>query len=331
MAEFKFSCQGCGQHIQCDQQWSGQQIICPVCGASLTVPFLAAPVAAPPPRVEPAASAAPAPQRRLVPKKEPFPVQKVVGWTVGAVIGAVAITFLLHKADTWQVKLDQKEKDVADHSSGGEMVHIAKLYETLDATDPAKMEQSQMKARARGEKAVADMLAQLKVQPDPTLIMPLATPQWGLDDSAAQIPSGRVHGSISGQEFTPDSVRLDPGGYGRVLSFQQGVGTTADHEIFIYLNLNPNDASAGRSWTVTKETKAKDAAQIVKRWTANPKFAPIAKTYGSGYSLRLEFDQPTRDWQGGRIYLALPDTNQTVLAGAFSLPTPQQAAQLQLR
>jgi DNA-directed RNA polymerase subunit RPC12/RpoP len=42
MAEFKFACAQCGQHIQCDTSYAGMQIDCPVCQQSIVVP--------PPPR-----------------------------------------------------------------------------------------------------------------------------------------------------------------------------------------------------------------------------------------------------------------------------------------
>jgi hypothetical protein len=47
MAEIKFSCPQCGQHISGNEQWSGRQIQCPVCATTLTVPgALPPPVAA---------------------------------------------------------------------------------------------------------------------------------------------------------------------------------------------------------------------------------------------------------------------------------------------
>jgi hypothetical protein len=55
MAEFKFSCPQCGQHIQCDTGYSGMQINCPSCQQAIVVPqaprFAAAPTApsVPPP------------------------------------------------------------------------------------------------------------------------------------------------------------------------------------------------------------------------------------------------------------------------------------------
>ena len=57
MAEIKFSCPQCGQHISGNEQWSGRQIQCPACATTLTVP------GAPPPP----AAAAPAPPS-LVPQ-----------------------------------------------------------------------------------------------------------------------------------------------------------------------------------------------------------------------------------------------------------------------
>ena len=38
MAEFKFFCPQCGQHIQCDTSYSGRQINCPVCQQAIVVP-----------------------------------------------------------------------------------------------------------------------------------------------------------------------------------------------------------------------------------------------------------------------------------------------------
>jgi hypothetical protein len=45
MADLKFSCARCGQHISCDAAWSGHQIQCPVCQAQLVVPPAQPPLA----------------------------------------------------------------------------------------------------------------------------------------------------------------------------------------------------------------------------------------------------------------------------------------------
>ena len=46
MAEIKFSCPQCGQHISGNEQWSGHQIQCPTCATSITVPQTLVPPAA---------------------------------------------------------------------------------------------------------------------------------------------------------------------------------------------------------------------------------------------------------------------------------------------
>ncbi|MGO8701748.1 MAG: hypothetical protein ACLQVY_29035 [Limisphaerales bacterium] len=38
MNEFKFECIHCGQHLKCDEQFSGQQITCPTCQGLVVVP-----------------------------------------------------------------------------------------------------------------------------------------------------------------------------------------------------------------------------------------------------------------------------------------------------
>jgi DNA-directed RNA polymerase subunit RPC12/RpoP len=49
MAEFKFFCPQCGQHILCDSSYSGRQINCPVCQQNIVVPQVPAAVPVPPP------------------------------------------------------------------------------------------------------------------------------------------------------------------------------------------------------------------------------------------------------------------------------------------
>ena len=38
MSEFKFSCSHCGQHLACDEQFSGRQIQCPACQVLIRIP-----------------------------------------------------------------------------------------------------------------------------------------------------------------------------------------------------------------------------------------------------------------------------------------------------
>ena len=70
MAEFKFFCPQCGQHIQCDTGYAGRQINCPVCQQAIVVPS-PTPVSTP-------ATASPSLRRGtpvLAAEREPVPVK----------------------------------------------------------------------------------------------------------------------------------------------------------------------------------------------------------------------------------------------------------------
>jgi len=53
MANMKFSCPQCGQHISCDETWAGHGIECPVCHGAIVVPQFHPPSVAPPPATPP--------------------------------------------------------------------------------------------------------------------------------------------------------------------------------------------------------------------------------------------------------------------------------------
>jgi len=236
----------------------------------------------------------------------------------------VAMYFGFKQAGQWQAGFNKKTDEMAAKTGGGEMGHVANLYQVLDATDPDKIGAAQARSHANLGRSRAEILEALKPKPDPTLAMPLVRPTWTLDVANTSMAKGRVSGTSGGTNFNVETVRLDRTASSAVLTFQEGVGTSADHELFIYIPANPTENLAGRSWTVTKEAKAKDALQVVRKWTVNPRFGPVSKTFYNGYALKLDLDETTGDWQPGRIFLALPDTNQTVLMGEFGIAVPRQ-------
>jgi hypothetical protein len=61
--------------------------------------------------------------------------------------------------------------------------------------------------------------------------------------------------------------------------------------------------------------------QVVKRWKTNPRFAPQFKAYSSGYAMKLELGEITNGVLPGKIFVALPDTEQSVVAGVFKAST----------
>jgi DNA-directed RNA polymerase subunit RPC12/RpoP len=89
MADMKFPCPQCGQHISCGETWAGRQIECPACHNRIVVPQVQAPSAPSPaalPMTEPSKPAgaklapgvtqvprstahAPAPAKRFIPQR----------------------------------------------------------------------------------------------------------------------------------------------------------------------------------------------------------------------------------------------------------------------
>jgi len=58
---------------------------------------------------------------------------------------------------------------------------------------------------------------------------------------------------------------------------------------------------------------------VIKLWKPNPKFAAQKKMFGAGYAMKLEFGALQEDTLPAKIFIALPDTEQSVVAGAFRL------------
>lgn len=78
MSEFKFSCNQCNQHIAVEDAWTGHQIQCPNCQASIVVPANPARIAPPPVlpvSAPPPAAPAPVATRRAAAPTGPAPVK----------------------------------------------------------------------------------------------------------------------------------------------------------------------------------------------------------------------------------------------------------------
>jgi hypothetical protein len=151
--------------------------------------------------------------------------------------------------------------------------------------------------------------------------LPVIPAIWTLDLNAAKIPEGRANGKISGTNFVVQTARLDYAGTTPVLSLRQGTGPSPDREILVYLRLKAGEELGGHTWTVTKDMKGASVPQVTKRWKTNPKFAPTQKNFPTGYAMKLELGKISDGEVIGKIFVALPDPEQTVVAGIFTAAT----------
>lgn len=236
----------------------------------------------------------------------------------GVVVAGLVIYFGIGLARSWQAKFNKKSDEIAKKSGGGEMGHIATLYQVLDETDPNKHElpsgagpdASLTEARRVAHLGSGGSISQGNG-------VPLQPPAWTLDLNAASIPGSRAHGMISQGRFVVDFAQITKVDQAYVLSLGEGNPGNPERDVLIYLH--PNSGLSGHSWTISPQMSGGNVPQVVERWKSDPRYAAQQKSFKSGYAMRLEFGQLTADSVPGKIYLALPDGAQSVVAGSFEL------------
>lgn len=360
MADIKISCPHCNQHITCDELWGGHELQCPSCQGTLTVPARAAapaptPVAIapkslvppPPPSSGPRLAVGqggaqkPAVQDRAIPIRNLAPPKKketnlvvriattaavVVALGTGGYFGFIWLKGMQDKANA------KSHEDEARNSGESQVGHIANLNNMLDATEPGHYP-GETRGRSVGPKArstgvgeeismggdsgasAASAAAAMEKQ------LPVVAPVYSLELETAKIPEGRVNGVLAGTNFLAESTRIDPSPTAQVLRFIQGQPASPDREMLVYLHLKAGEKLGGQVVTVTSDMHGAGVPSVAKRWKTNPRFAPSSKFFSSGYAMKLELGTVTNGVVPGKIYLALPDPEQSVIAGIFMAST----------
>ena len=325
MADTICNCPHCNQPVTIDDSWAGQQLQCPACQQAFIAPGGAPPPPAPvrQPTGRPGASH---PQRtasassKAKAKEKSDRGQKIAfAAIVLVVLGVGAFVFVKFGGQLQKKFSESTDKEAAEGGGGGQMGHIADVYDALDRTDPDKMMSDPGPSRP-GRREV-------EVEEKPAPIIPAV---WSLDLDTAKIPESEVNGTISGGKFLCDTAELNVVGNAIVLSLQQEEDT-AIRGIMVYLRLKPGEKLGGGSWTISKDMKGAGVPPVTKRWQPNPQFAPTTKNYTSGYAMKLELGLIRRGEVKGKVFISLPDTEKTVIAGTFTaettLPdTPETAA-----
>jgi hypothetical protein len=122
---------------------------------------------------------------------------------------------------------------------------------------------------------------------------------------------------LAGTNFVPETARIDPVGTAQVLRLLQGQAPSPDREVLVYLHLKAGEKLGGQMLNISQESVGAGVPQVTKRWKTNPKYAPQYKSFNSGYVMRLELGQVADGVVPGKIFLALPDMEQSVVAGSF--------------
>ena len=295
MAELTFDCPHCRQPITCDDQWAGQQIQCPACQGAIIVP--AKPAGAPG-------------HNPLVPKPPPGGSRLSVGQAQKPATPGRAIPI----RNLAPEKAKKKNPLVA---FGIPVLLIAILgavgyfgynyYQEYKA----KKEEAARAAAAAAAAAQSNATQQAAAQ----AAAAVAPPVWTLDVDAAKIPTGRANGMLSGTNFVPEIARVDHLGTQQLLRLVQGQLLSPDKALLIYLHLKPGESIENYSLEVNKDMKG--VPPISKLWKPVAGGQPALKSFSTGYALKLQFGQSKNGVIPGKLYLALPDPEQTVVGGNF--------------
>jgi hypothetical protein len=238
----------------------------------------------------------------------------------------VGAYFGIQKVKEWQDAKNDTDKQAAKDSGGGEFGHAKALNDVLDATDPGRLpNRFPSPSPRRGPPPPIPNAA----PPLPALPTTVVPPIYTLETNNIKIPDSKVNGMVAGTNFVADNARLDPNPAAGVLilRFYQGSMTTPDRDILIYLRPKIGEKLAGRTWVISSDMKT--GPVVYKRWKATPTATQLTpKAFNTGYVMDLELDQIAGGHLAGKIYLALPDTEQTVIAGSFQAETklPDSAA-----
>ena len=305
MADFKFSCPHCSIDIECDELWSGHEIQCPSCHKEFTVPakpsgpsaasLASAKAAQPKLSISAAHAQHVAATKPIAPQVAAYEqrLQQAKAGQKGSatkwiVIGAVVIIlgvggyFGYGYFTEWKAKRDEAAKQAA-----------APPPPTNAA--PAQPE-----------------------PPPPPKELPILPAVWTLDLAQAKIPEGKANGSITGTNFVVETAFCTP----QMLGLYQGTPRSPDCALVVYLNLKPGESLTNRTFTVEPDKRDSGVRSVLKEWKTDPRYAPHTKPFSSGYLMKLELGDMTSNILSGKIYVALPDTEQSVVAGLFKATVP---------
>jgi hypothetical protein len=160
MADFKFSCPQCGQHISGNEQWAGHQIRCPACATTITVPQAPLPpgaVAAVPQSLVPqppvshgtklsagatqvarSPAPGPTPRRQLAarPPRNNSPLLKYIGYAVVlTVLGMAGYIFVPSLVSNIKDKANSQPTQTGSASKSGGAGPLGEVNEAMDVSE----------------------------------------------------------------------------------------------------------------------------------------------------------------------------------------------------
>lgn len=322
--EITFSCLSCGQHIVCDASESGRGMLCPSCGANLTVPHKMDEMRAPEP-TPPDATPAPIAHRTsglavaslVCSLSSPI---LCIGWIPGIICGHLA-RYAIRRNPALTGKSLATAGLIISYATLIFTVGLSAIILTMgvqNVMEALKSTKQQGLSDTNQPAYTQNTEVQTQTQPNETeqAQSTAAGPGWTMDVKDTQIPAAPVTGEIHGSTF--DCKRVVYNMRTRNLRFLSPDGT--------YLLLHDVGTSIENNSFEFPSASVSDPLKIEIGWKEEGQNQTAS--FQNGYALELKFGAAKRRKLQGQIYLCLPDDAKSYIAGTFTvvLPKPKPAA-----
>ena len=297
-------------------------MLCPSCGANLTVPHkmdeIRAPVGA---------------ELETAPVTDDVPVRAVyrtsglavaslvcslssailcVGWIPGIICGHLARAAIRRDPSLTGKSL----------ATTGLIISYATVIVTVGLAALVLVSATRVNEAFRGTKGLLATnqptytpatLIETQTHSNATEQIPSTGPGWTMDVKDAQIPADPVTGEIHGSTFECKRVIYRNGN----LKFLSADGS--------FLMIHGVGASIEGNNFEFPSTDGSDALRIEIAWKADNHNQ--TESFQDGYAMELKFDAANKRKVPGQIYLCLPDDSKSYIAGTFAvvLPKPKPA------
>jgi hypothetical protein len=350
MSDFKFSCPTCGQHISCDTSNVGMTVACPACNTALVVP--PPPQAAPPapPGLSIAASqarhtaaeashSAEVMSRTHAQPTAPSSRAPGGGKTSGLAIASLVCSLtgclgFIPGIICGHLARRNIRRDPSLKGGGLALAGLIISYLSLASCAFALVfGVSSIMAVFKSpefKKAVADaQKQQLQTQANhASTTTNTSAPQeslWNLNLITAQFPDQPAAGKIHNLPFTVENATAQNG----VITLHGDADSGI--QVMIFTFMNGDEPFTGKNYDISPagaDAFTGKMPHIHMTWKNPDGSGTGSKAYPTGFALKLQL-AAAADADGkipGKIYVCLPDNEQSYVAGNFTLEVKKTAA-----
>jgi len=149
---------------------------------------------------------------------------------------------------------------------------------------------------------------------------PLAVPAgaqgagWKADLKKVAIPNRPAAGQIHGKPFRVEKAELDSQ---NILTLRQGKEFFADRDFKVFLFLS-GEKPDGKTIEVNASSRMGMTAHVHMSWMEAKRTIPQIEMAMDKYTMRLVFGKRKNGKITGQIYLCMPDTQKSYVAGHFT-------------